>query len=601
MAKLETLQWRATFTGHLPLNLGALTALSVLKLVHVPTYLLPYGFNGAFPDDLNNLAQLKVFHIENLGLVAPTAMLAPTLQAFVATGSPKFSGYLYYLLNEALDLKVLNCSSSSFYGSLDFIGTLSNLTYINMQKSFLLMAALPSSLWSLEHLEFIDLSYSGVVIKMTPELGRLKKLTYLCLADMNLIGPIPEEIGLLESLRFLDISGVPLDPQPIPHALGLLKNLTTMILSNAYFTGTIPASIGNATNLKVINLGSNLLNGTIPWSIYALPHLTDLTLSNNLFHGQIGEFFAKLEFVDLSQNLFAGTIPHSIATSTLHLDLSRNLLGPSISFNAFANNTNRPLIILSENSFDCPLFSSPTGANIIAHHNKFYGDIPDDYCFGATLDLSFNALHGSLDRLLPSCSFTDVNLRNNGFNGTLPSLERNLALVNLDISYNHLEGPLPAFSPLLQVFDGSYNRFAGPISDDFGHSLLESTSITKVDLGWNELQCPKTLFISSFFYTPLKHLHLSNNFLSCQLQQYNERSNSRINLVGLDLSHNLLYGRFHAASYPFLVSLKLMFNTFDGPFLSGLHLMPAITGTFPPAFVQFFGHEKGYKVNLSDS
>ena len=130
----------------------------------------------------------------------------------------------------------------------------------------------------------------------TDERGRV---TGLDLSGNGLSGEIPAELGLLESLEVLDLSGSGMQdqaepeqcaspPSPlsvgggltgsIPAALGALKRLGTLDLGYNSLTGSIPPELGDIGNLKVLDLGWNMLTGSIPGQLGGLGDLEVLAL-----------------------------------------------------------------------------------------------------------------------------------------------------------------------------------------------------------------------------------------------------------------------------------------------------------------------------------
>lgn len=88
----------------------------------------------------------------------------------------------------------------------------------------------------------------------------------LVLRGNNLTGPIPPEIGSLDSLEHLDLAHNPLNG-PIPPELGSLARLKRLFLESSRLTGEIPPEIGNLEGLTYLELASNPLTGEIPGKV----------------------------------------------------------------------------------------------------------------------------------------------------------------------------------------------------------------------------------------------------------------------------------------------------------------------------------------------
>ncbi|KAJ3069168.1 hypothetical protein HDU98_007749 [Podochytrium sp. JEL0797] len=193
----------------------------------------------------------------------------------------------------------------------------------------------------------------------------MKHLVQLSLVECNLEGPIPVEIGNLESLQLLNLGdnrlegAIPSDiaklkqltdlslytnmlSGPIPAELGELLNLSGMWLTNNKLSGPLPSTFGNLSKLKIMYLGNNAFCGPIPREWCNLPSLKKLSLENNeelacsipqelgsltalqcLYLGSCNLFgqippelgqLANLEFLELGENaLLSGEVPAELA------------------------------------------------------------------------------------------------------------------------------------------------------------------------------------------------------------------------------------------------------------------------------------------------
>ncbi|OWM67200.1 receptor protein kinase-like protein ZAR1 [Punica granatum] len=133
------------------------------------------------------------------------------------------------------------------------------------------------------------------------------RVTSLFLPGKGLTGYIPSELGLLGSLRRLD-------------------------LARNNFSRPVPSRLFNATSLVSLDLSHNSLSGFVPDQIRALRNLTHLDLSLNLFNGSLPEGLAELTglsgTLNLSCNMFSGGIPESYGhfPVMVSLDLQHNNL-----------------------------------------------------------------------------------------------------------------------------------------------------------------------------------------------------------------------------------------------------------------------------------
>lgn len=232
-------------------------------------------------------------------------------------------------------------------------------------------------------------------------IGNLSELKFLDLSGIS--GALPSAIGNLTKLEFLRISSH--STGTIPEAIGKLKELRSLILDGD-LTGSIPESIGYLTLLTKLQLGRDL-SGSIPSSIGNLMELTHLNLSRNNLEGEIPSTLKnlkKLIRIDLYGNELTGTIPGEIMdfASLEYLFLyGNNLVGPIPDFGKLQS--------LKE---------------LRMNDNKLSGEIPVSI--------------GQLD------SVKYINLSTNNLSGQVPnSISKLKHLANLGLSNNNLSGNLP--------------------------------------------------------------------------------------------------------------------------------------------------------------
>ncbi|QHO24825.1 Receptor-like protein [Arachis hypogaea] len=353
-----------------------------------------------------------------------------------------------------------------------------------------------SSLFSLQHLQSLNLASNDFNSSIPSKFNKLETLTYLNLSGAGFVGQVPIEISQLTRLVTLDLSfyGISLDSPlevrnfrtkacskphqyqkivsgwginisgTLPISFSKLTELKEMDLSNNNFVGPISSSalFEGMQSLSSIDLSYNSISGTIPSSLFMIPSLQYVDLSNNQF-SKLEEFTdvftSKLEYLDLSCNNLSGSIPPPIfqLRGLASLNLSNNKLSGPIP----------PSIIQHSGLNELDLSS-----------NKFSGAMQIDALVQLKnlndLDLSFNKID--------DVNFTDVAL------STFPQLRSlNLASCNLktfpgflryqsglnelDLSYNQIQGTVPNWIWRLYslgYLDVSHNfltNFEGPLQN----------------------------------------------------------------------------------------------------------------------------------------
>ncbi|THG11737.1 hypothetical protein TEA_017519 [Camellia sinensis var. sinensis] len=104
----------------------------------------------------------------------------------------------------------------------------------------------------------IEIDLTGVILDDL-NWSSLPNLQHLVFRYSNLTGVIPDEIGTLSSLTYLDLSYNNLIGSFLPITLGSLMNLVEMNMGLNNLQGLIPPDIGNLTHLILLDLSHNLL------------------------------------------------------------------------------------------------------------------------------------------------------------------------------------------------------------------------------------------------------------------------------------------------------------------------------------------------------
>ncbi|KAG8482725.1 hypothetical protein CXB51_024269 [Gossypium anomalum] len=392
----------------------------------------------------------------------------------------------------------------------------------------------------------IDLSGHGLNGSTTPQIGALSKLKCLNLSSNNLRGKLPSSLGNITQLAVLDVSfneihSIPLEIEKmenlvslnltrnlivhLPSAIGLLTNLTHLIMNSNPLRSIIPPQIWNLKKLLTLHLGNCQLYGSIPPNIGKLKILVNLHLSNNMLVGPIPSSvnnLTNLASLVLSGNQLNGSIPQEIGrlTNLITLSLSSNMLVGSIP-SSVNNLTNLESLVL--------------------FGNQLNGSIPQEIgrlTNFITLSLWSNMLVGPIPSSLGNLSrLESFSLYKNKINGSIPSAIANLKrLTILDLGANNLSGQIPSFLGLLPSLSGLYldsNQFEGFIPLDIG-KLKNPTLLL---LSGNKLtgSIPSSLF----HLHNLRALLIASNLLEGPIPHEIENLNA---LERLDLSDNKLSG-----------------------------------------------------------
>jgi len=324
------------------------------------------------------------------------------------------------------------------------------------------------------------------------------RVTQLSLADNQLTGPIPPELGNLANLTSLWLQANQLTG-PIPPELGNLTNLMTLYAWNNLLTGTIPPELGDLAALRTLHLSANALTGSIPIELGNLANLTALQLYGNQLSGPIPPelgSLANLTTLHLGGNQLSGPLPLELANlanlRTLHI-YGNQLSGPIPSW--LGNFSNLTSLYLGNNQFTGsipPELGNLTNlVSLFIYGNPISGPIPRE--LGnlvnlTTLYLPNIQLTGSIPPELGNLSSLDtLFLSGNQLTGPIPPELGNLAnLTTLYLHFNQLTGSIPPELGGLANLDtlSLYgNQLTGPIPPELGNL----TNLTMLSLQTNQL------------------------------------------------------------------------------------------------------------------
>ncbi|KAM3336968.1 hypothetical protein P3S68_032668 [Capsicum galapagoense] len=253
-----------------------------LKSSPYPTIISLAGNNlqGPIPSKLENVNvidlsislsgnKIHVSHLLNLGQNKQTGTVQKELERvtslrYLDLNGNEFEGSFPTAIEKFQDLEMLNLAGNIFEGRIPkFIGDLHHLRIL-MLASNSFNESIPEGLMMLENLQYIVYSYN----------------TGFDVSPNALTGKIPEKIGLLNGIPFLNLSHNNLFGL-IPKSIGNMISLESLDLSCNNFTGEIPVTLTQLDFLAYLNLSYNNLSGRIPTN----PHFDTLYQDGTAYIG----------------------------------------------------------------------------------------------------------------------------------------------------------------------------------------------------------------------------------------------------------------------------------------------------------------------------
>ncbi len=405
----------------------------------------------------------------------------------------------------------------------------------------------------------LDLSNLGLT-DVPPATFALSHLRTLILGNTkprfaNRIQHLPNEIGLLNNLVKLDLSGNRLRELPqninqltklsllslrsnefsiLPHVISQLTELETLHVGSNGLT-SLPESIGQLSKLTELALNSNELY-TLPHSIGELSLLKRLTLHSN----KLGNYPDVISHLTNLIELYLGSnqlqlIPHSIEqlVNLSELYLHDNWLNTLP--NSMAQLTRIRVLILAKNQFEklpdvitqlISLYKLDLRMNHLLALPKSISNLANL----EELDLGSNELSNLPDTLTELNSLFKLKLNSNSFKA-LPDIITSLTnLKELELSYNEI-GILPEKIEclvLLQKLDLDGNRI-----NTIPQSIKRLTNLQILNLNSNHLS---RIPLAVAQIPNLKALYLVDN----ELSTLPETLAQLVNLQSLHLDSNRL-------------------------------------------------------------
>ncbi len=183
-------------------------------------------------------------------------------------------------------LGMLNLFKCRIHGPIpSAIWKLENLEKLNLNENLFMGQTFPSEIGRLTNLKELLISGSQLEGTIPPELGNLSNLKNLEFYSNSIVGTIPSTFENFTQLRRLDIFHNQLEG-----AIDFISKITEFEIVHMRmnkFSGTIPEAIGDLKKLAWLDLSGNLLSGEIPSSLGSIPVLKDLHLGDNIFQPSV--------------------------------------------------------------------------------------------------------------------------------------------------------------------------------------------------------------------------------------------------------------------------------------------------------------------------
>uniref|UniRef100_A0A0E0JXH2 non-specific serine/threonine protein kinase n=1 Tax=Oryza punctata TaxID=4537 RepID=A0A0E0JXH2_ORYPU len=446
---------------------------------------------------LKNLTYLDVSY-NNISSPFPTVLYNCSNVKYLDLSNNAFAGKLPNDINSlSALLEHLNLSSNHFTGRIPpSIGLFPRLKSLLLDTNQFDGRYPAEDISKLAELERLTVAVNPFVPAPFPmEFGRLTRLTYLWLSNMNITGEIPESLSSLRELNLLDLSSNKLQGK-IPTWIWQHRKLQYLYLYGNKFTGEIESNI-TALNLVEIDVSSNELTGMIPNGFGKLTNLTLLFLYFNKLNGSIPPCIGrlpKLTDIRLFNNMLSGSLPPELGKHSplANLEVSNNNLSGELPEGLCFNRKLYDIVVFN-NSFSGKLPSSLDGChplqNLMLYNNNFSGEFPRSLWSVVTDQLSV------------------VMIQNNNFSGTFPA-QLPWNFTRLDISNNRFSGPIPTLAGKMKVFRAANNLLSGEIPWD----LTGISQVIEFDLSGNQISgsVPTTIGV----LTRLNTLNLSGNQIS---------------------------------------------------------------------------------------
>ncbi|KAE9452957.1 hypothetical protein C3L33_15131, partial [Rhododendron williamsianum] len=422
---------------------------------------------------------------------------------------------------------------------------------------------LPDSIGRLESLVYLDLSQTSLSGTLPSPLGNLTRLTFLYLYDCKFSGQIPSSLANLSQLTKFGIGDNDFDVGPLSFPPGKLLKLTHLYAAQMNLQGEIPLSLANLTQLSYLAIGTNNLVGKIPSWFMNLTQLTLVDLAGNHFHGTIPSSITqlkRLDYLSLYSNCFTGIVELDMFMKLPNL-VSLLLGGNKLTvLNKNTTNGTLPKLDILDLA-SCNLVEFPS---ILRFQDELQAlHIKNNIIRGEIPIWMWNSSKGTMEYVDFGQNFLT------GFEQQ-PAVIPWRFLIVFNLGSNKLQGSLPVPPPSTVIYNVRENALTGAIPPLMCHK----NSLRMLDLSNNNLNgtIPPCLASSS---EDLLMLNLSGNSFQGSIPS---TFTMNCQLLMIDLGQNQLQGPVprSLANCAMLECLVLQNNQIEDTFPSWLGALPKL-------------------------
>ncbi|GLT59096.1 hypothetical protein SLA2020_319350 [Shorea laevis] len=271
-------------------------------------------FHGRIPNSFFNMSELRTLHLNGNQLegILPRSLVNCSYLQILDVGNNNLNDTFPHWLGVLPSLKVLILRSNRFHGAIN-----------NSMPAFYFRQLRIIDVTQNDFMGLLPTNYFKI-LKGMRDVAPADTLEYVGdeLYIDNSTRCVGESCPIYTYFYYKDSVKVVVKGSLV-ELVKILKIFTTIDFSSNQFHGPIPKELGELNSLLSLNLSHNSLNGQIPSSLGKLVELESLDLSSNKLEGRILEQLTNLIFLqvlNLSHNELVGHIPEGKQFSTFSND-----------------------------------------------------------------------------------------------------------------------------------------------------------------------------------------------------------------------------------------------------------------------------------------